>query len=77
MTREPLRKRGAASLILEWGLKQASEEGVPAFLEAAQTAKSLYEKHGFKEIDQQAIDCSPYGLPGVNVTLSRMRAELL
>lgn len=74
-TREPLRRLGAGSLMLEWGLKQAREEGVPAYLEAVADAKGLYEKHGFREVDSVPIDCTPFGLPGITFTLSRMRAD--
>lgn len=43
---------GAAGLI--WGLQQADELGLPAYLEASGMGRPLYAKHGFKEVS--AID---------------------
>ena len=74
-TREPLQKQGAGSMILDWGLKQAAEEGVPAYLEAAVEAIGLSQKHGFREVGRQKVDCTPYGMPGVEFELARMRAD--
>ncbi|KPM34500.1 hypothetical protein AK830_g12070 [Neonectria ditissima] len=56
-------KRGAASLLLEWGLKEAERLGFPAFLEASEQARPLYEKWGFKEVDKLTVDFSPWGGP--------------
>jgi GNAT superfamily N-acetyltransferase len=75
VTREPLRRHGAGSLILKWGLRKAAAEGVPSFLEAMPDAKSLYEKHGFREVGRQLVDCSKYGIPRFSFEVSRMRAE--
>ena len=74
-TREPLQKQGAGSLILEWGLKQAAEDGVPAYLEAVVEAMGLYQKHGFREVGRQTVDCTSYGMPGVSFDIARMRAD--
>ena len=62
-------------MILEWGLAQAAKDGVPAFLEAAEGAKHLYETHGFKAVGEQKFDGTPYGLPQVQFNLARMRAD--
>ena len=62
-------------MILEWGLKEASKERVPAYLESVVQAKGLYEKHGFREVERQKVDCSPYGMPGVVFESARMRAD--
>ena len=40
-------RRGAASLLLQWGLRQSKQDNVPAYLESTVDAGSLYERHGF------------------------------
>ena len=35
--------------MMSWGLQQADEQGVEAYLEASPEAVPLYEKHGFRE----------------------------
>lgn len=71
VTREPLRKCGAGSMIVNWGIEQARKAGAVAFLEAFPAAKSLYEKHGFKEVGRQAFDLGE----GLKFEVSRMRAD--
>ncbi|KAK4502978.1 hypothetical protein PRZ48_006405 [Zasmidium cellare] len=71
VTREPLRKHGAGSMIVKWGVEQAHKAGAVAFLEAFPEAKSLYEKHGFKEVGRQSFDLGE----GATVDVSRMRAD--
>jgi len=74
-TREPLRKHGAGSKIIEWGLAKAKQDRCPAYLEAVAAAKGLYEKHGFREIGTQVVKMDSFGMPGVELVFSRMRAE--
>ena len=42
------RRRGAASLLLQWGLKHCTRDNAPAYLESTLDAGRLYERHGFK-----------------------------
>ncbi|KAF7551023.1 hypothetical protein G7Z17_g5306 [Cylindrodendrum hubeiense] len=56
-------KRGAASLLLEWGLEEADRLGIPAFLESSQQGRRLYEKWGFREVETLTVDFSPWGGP--------------
>lgn len=56
-------------MIMNWGLAQAKEAGVPAYLEAAPAAKGTYEKHGFREVGRQR-----FTLGGESIELSRMEA---
>lgn len=71
VTREPLRKNGAGSMIVKWGVQQAHRAGAVAFLESFPEAKGLYEKHGFREDGKQSFDLGDFGL----VEVSRMRAD--
>ncbi|KAK5111404.1 hypothetical protein LTR85_012178 [Meristemomyces frigidus] len=75
VTREPLRKHGAGSMLLDWGLEQAKKAGVPAYLEAVPQAMGLYAKHGFRDVGRHVTDCTPFGLPGVSFEVARMRAD--
>lgn len=40
-------RRGAASLLLQWGLERCTHEHTPAYLESTFDAGPLYERHGF------------------------------
>lgn len=44
--------KGAGSLILQWGIERAGQQGTEAYLEASPDAVSLYEKFGFREAGQ-------------------------
>ena len=48
-------------------LAEADEAGVEVYLEATDTAKALYEKHGFKAVTELRFDPAPYGLRGLGV----------
>lgn len=52
VTRPSQRGRGAAGMLIEWGVKKAEENGVPAYLEAAKLAMPLYEKFGFRQVGE-------------------------
>ncbi|KAI0179649.1 hypothetical protein GGR52DRAFT_207889 [Hypoxylon sp. FL1284] len=50
------RRRGVASLMLEWGTRKADELGVDAFVESTEIGRSVYEKHGFRVYDELYLD---------------------
>lgn len=63
VTRTSQRGRGAAKLLIEWGVEQASQVGAPAYLEAATTAAPIYAKHGFRQVgDVGVLDLRPHGV---------------
>ena len=41
--------KGAGTQLMQWGLNQADEQGVEAYLEASPDAVPLYERLGFRE----------------------------
>ncbi|KAL4957553.1 putative GNAT family acetyltransferase [Aspergillus filifer] len=51
-------RRGAASMLVNWGLERARKENVPAALESTKNAWAFYEKLGFKgeETISMALD---------------------
>jgi GNAT superfamily N-acetyltransferase len=49
MGTDPLhQKRGAATMLIQWGLDHCKQENVPAYLESTMEAVPLYEKMGFR-----------------------------
>ena len=50
------RRRGAGSLLLNWGVQKADELDLETFIEAAQPGIPLYLSHGFKEVEEYWID---------------------
>jgi len=43
-------RRGIASMLLKWGLDAADRDGLPLYLEASQSGKPVYSRHGFIEV---------------------------
>ncbi|KAH7096070.1 hypothetical protein FB567DRAFT_514110 [Paraphoma chrysanthemicola] len=60
------RGRGAATLLLDWGMKKADEEGVVTYLDATGIGKGLYEKTGFVVRQVLEWDRKPWGGEGVD-----------
>lgn len=58
---------GAGTMLLEEILSEADEAGVDVYLEATDTAKALYEKHGFEAITELRFDPGLYGIRGLGV----------
>lgn len=56
--------RGAGSQLMRWGLRQADEQKVEAFLEASPDAVPLYERLGFKEADRTDTFIENERVPG-------------
>lgn len=49
-------RRGAASLLMEWGVGEADRRGLPCFLESSPMGRGLYLKHGFEEVESFEVD---------------------
>ncbi|KAI4266606.1 MAG: hypothetical protein L6R38_008649 [Xanthoria sp. 2 TBL-2021] len=50
------RRRGAGSLLLNWGIQKADELDLETFIEAARPGIPLYSSHGFREVEEYWID---------------------
>lgn len=62
-TRPRNRMRGAASLLIRWGLAKATEANEPAYLEAGAAARPIYEKFGFKQVGElRKLDLGFHGM---------------
>lgn len=58
--------RGAAKMLLDWGLKKADEEGLVTYLTSASGARPIYEKRGFVLVKGIEFDRVPWGGEGVD-----------
>ncbi|KAM0696917.1 hypothetical protein Q7P36_002988 [Cladosporium allicinum] len=56
------RRRGAASLLIEWGTQRADERGLRCVLMASEAGLGAYLKHGFKVVREVEMDLRPYGV---------------
>lgn len=56
--------RGAGTLLLDWGLKKADDEGLATYLDATSIARPIYEKRGFKLVKATEWDREPWGGQG-------------
>lgn len=54
--RQGWKGKGAGGQMLKWGLDKADEEGKPIYLDATPQAKGMYEKYGFRVVDQRIIE---------------------
>ncbi|KAJ2975927.1 hypothetical protein NUW58_g8221 [Xylaria curta] len=48
--------RGAASLLIRWGMDRCKLERVPAYVESTVEAAGLYAKHGFTAVGRLSLD---------------------
>lgn len=55
-TRPEFQGKGAAGMLLRWGLQKVDEEGVEAYLEASPDGKPIYEHFGFEEREAMTVD---------------------
>ncbi|KAI1849024.1 hypothetical protein JX265_013721 [Neoarthrinium moseri] len=53
VTRSSQRRRGAAGLLVRWGMDRAQETGACAYLEAGVQGRPVYEKFGFEQIGEE------------------------
>ncbi|KAI8240314.1 hypothetical protein K4K57_002901 [Colletotrichum sp. SAR 10_99] len=57
------RRRGAASLVMDWGVERADCMGLDIYIEASEGGKPLYEKYGFKAIEESYYEVDEKRLP--------------
>ncbi|PMD14902.1 acetyltransferas-like protein [Hyaloscypha hepaticicola] len=63
-TRPEEQGKGAAGMLLRWGIQKADEEGTEAYLEASPDGKPIYEHYGFEETERLVVSLE--GKEGVN-----------
>lgn len=57
------RRRGAASLVMDWGVERADCMGLDVYIEASEGGKPLYEKYGFEAIEESYHEVDDRRLP--------------
>ena len=63
VTRASQRGKGAARLLIQWGIEQAEKQGAPAYLEAGVMGRPIYEKMGFRQVGElMELDLRPFGV---------------
>lgn len=50
------RRQGVGSACVRWGMEQCSQLGIPAYLEASELGKPMYEKLGWERVGDVQID---------------------
>ncbi|KAF2797597.1 hypothetical protein K505DRAFT_322482 [Melanomma pulvis-pyrius CBS 109.77] len=59
-------RKGAGTMLLNWGLKKADEEGLVTYLDTTTLARPIYEKHGFTVVTAIEFDRRPWGGEGMD-----------
>jgi ribosomal protein S18 acetylase RimI-like enzyme len=54
-TRPEEQGKGAAGMLLRWGMQKADEQGTETYLEASPDGKPIYEHYGFKEVERLVV----------------------
>jgi GNAT superfamily N-acetyltransferase len=57
-------RRGAGGMLIRWGLEEADRYHLPAYLEASDSGRPLYERHGFKARKETWFNLADYGGEG-------------
>ncbi|KAF2144329.1 uncharacterized protein K452DRAFT_267630 [Aplosporella prunicola CBS 121167] len=66
-------RRGAAGMLLQWGMECADAAGLECYLEGSEMGRPLYERNGFVPIKDLPFDMSKYGGKGVNTHTCMIR----
>jgi GNAT superfamily N-acetyltransferase len=62
VTHPASRGKGAAGLLIRWGIEQAEKDRVPAYLEAGVMGRPIYERYGFVQMgDLLEVDLKDFG----------------
>ncbi|KAJ6779366.1 hypothetical protein PWT90_04031 [Aphanocladium album] len=67
-------RRGAGSIMMDWGVKQADDRGLTSYVQASPEGRRLYEKFGFREVDTHVVDLTKWGGPARDATPIMIRA---
>ncbi|KAH3908931.1 hypothetical protein HBI56_124270 [Parastagonospora nodorum] len=73
VTSEEHRRRGAGSLLLQWGIERSEQSKIPCYLQASAQGRRLYGKYGFQAIETVEFDLFEYGLEGTEEMTEMIR----
>lgn len=65
--------RGAATMLLDWGLRKADKEELLLYLNASVAGKRLYDKRGFEAVREVKWDLGAWGGEGEEVHVCMVR----
>ncbi|KAF7503835.1 hypothetical protein GJ744_003225 [Endocarpon pusillum] len=66
-------RRGAGTMLIQWGCDIAQKHGVPSFLEATPAGLSVYQRCGFEEVDRFVFNLEKYGGEGSRVNVQMIK----
>ncbi|KAF2713087.1 hypothetical protein K504DRAFT_461664 [Pleomassaria siparia CBS 279.74] len=68
VTHPSYRGKGAAGMLIKWGIEQAERDQVPAYLEAGVMGRPIYERYGFVQMSHLLeVDAKKFGVDAVFV----------
>ncbi|ROW01253.1 hypothetical protein VMCG_05991 [Cytospora schulzeri] len=68
-------RRGAASMLVSWGVEEAARRDLPAYLESSEAAHNLYLKHQFQDMEELVLDFSKWGVEKPHRTWAMIRVQ--
>jgi GNAT superfamily N-acetyltransferase len=60
LTHQDHHRRGAASLLMKWGVEEADRLGLVTYLAASEAGKPLYERFAFEPVGEVVFDGTKY-----------------
>lgn len=72
MTDPAYGRRGAAGLLIKWGIDEAKTNDLPLYVESSRKGHELYKRYGFKDIEAHEIDLSKFGATDLHRTWAMM-----
>ncbi|KAJ0108912.1 hypothetical protein J7T55_005455 [Diaporthe amygdali] len=75
VTSPDYRRRGAASLLMQWGIEKADERGVEIYLESSLAGRPLYEKFGLRTLKVFDFDMAQLGHVGIDTHTCMLRPK--
>lgn len=60
-------------MLIEWGTKQADEQGLISVLQASKAGEALYRRHGFELVRVREMDLRPYGVDATELRKGMIR----
>ncbi|KAI7540712.1 hypothetical protein KC331_g9009 [Hortaea werneckii] len=70
-------RRGAASMLVQWGCEKADERGMVAALMATKAGVGVYLRHGFQVLNETMLDLRPYSVDASDLRIGMLRQPML
>jgi GNAT superfamily N-acetyltransferase len=69
-------RRGAGTMLINWGTEKADNAQLPCYLEATTIGRPLYARCLFQPRHEEAFDLRNYGSQGIDVSTIMIREPL-